>query len=190
MTFPAFEYIAPRDYLEIEARADRKHEYFDGRMYAMAGAGLDHNYITADLMRCIGNFLEGKDCDVLGADLRITTPEFNSYMYPDLSIICNGPVVQENSFDTVINPSVIIEVLSPSTRGYDMAFKFYFYKQIPSLKEYVVVDSTKHYVQVHRRRDDGLWEEAITIEDLNSVLHISTIDMQLPLKDIYRKVSF
>ena len=190
MAYPAFEFISPDEYLNIEIRADKKHEYFDGRMYAMSGASFDHNYIVSTLASKIGTYLDGKDCDVMIADLRVTTPQLDSFMYPDLTILCEEIKSKENTFDTLTNPTAIIEVMSPSTKGYDMAFKFHYYKQILSLKEYILVDSTKYFVQVHRRQNDVLWTEAINTEDINSSLTIGTIDMQLPLADIYRKVSF
>ena len=190
MAYPAFDFVTPDEYLNIEIRADKKHEYFDGRMYAMAGAGLNHNYVVSNLISNIGSFLKDKKCDIFVADLRITTPGFDSYMYPDLSIICDDVETQENSFDTVINPSVIIEVMSPSTKGYDMAVKFHYYKQIPSLPDYILIDSTKCFVQICRRDGDRSWADALNIEDMNSSLGINTVGIQLPLTDVYRKVSF
>ena len=190
MAHPAFDYITPAEYLEIEIRATEKHEYFDGRIYAMAGANLNHNFIVSNLSRKIGIFLDGKTCDLFGSHLRITTTSFDSYMYPDLSIICNDVEVQENSFDTVTNPSVIIEVMSPSTKGYDMAFKFHYYKHIPSLKEYILVDATRCFVQINKRKDVNAWDDAVNMEQMESSLTIHAIGMELPLGDIYRKVSF
>ncbi len=190
MAYPAFENITPNEYLEIEVRGSQKHEYFDGRIYAMAGAGLNHNYIVSNLWSKLSIFLEGKACKTFGSDMRITTPFLDSYMYPDLSIICNGVETQENGFDTIINPSVIIEVMSPSTKGYDMAFKFHYYKQIPSLQEYILIDSTRCFVQVNKRGRDNSWEGMPCIEEMNSSLVISTIEAQLLLSDIYNEVSF
>ena len=189
MTYPAFEYITPDEYLNIEIRADQKHEYFDGRIYAMAGAGFNHNYIVSNLASKIGSFLDGKNCDIMIADLRVTTPQFDSFMYPDLTILCEEIKSKESGFDTLTNPTAIIEVMSPSTKGYDMAFKFHYYKQIPSLKEYILVDSTQCFVRVYRTQESA-WQEAIDIEDMNLSLSINTIGMQLPLVDVYRKVSF
>ena len=188
MAFPAYQYITPDEYLWIEARALDKREYFDGRIYDMAGGSYDHNYIVANLMRKIGSFLEGKTCDIFVADLRVTTPQFDSFMYPDITILCEEIKSKENGFDTLTNPSVIIEVLSPSTKGYDMAFKFHYYKQIPSLQEYILVDSTRCFVQTNKRQN-GNWVTDET-ENKTASLNISTIDMQLPLTDVYRKVSF
>lgn len=189
MVFPAFGYLSPQEYFEIEKRAIEKHEYFDGRMYAMAGASLEHNIIVSNLMRKISIFLDGKSCDLYGSDLRVTTPSFDSFMYPDFSIVCEDLKVKEDGFDSVINPSVIIEVMSPSTKGFDMAFKFHFYKQIPSLKEYILIDSTRYFVQVNKKQHDGSWTQSDT-EDIDSSFSNGTIGMGLPLKDVYRKVSF
>jgi Uma2 family endonuclease len=188
MAFPAYQYLTPDDYLQIESRAIDKHEYFDGRIYDMAGGSYDHNFIVANLMKKIGYFLEGKSCEIFVADLRVTTPNFDSFMYPDITILCEEIKSKENGFDTLTNPSVIIEVLSPSTKGYDMAFKFHYYKQIPSLKEYILVDSTRCFVQTNIRKDSN-WITTDT-ESKDSSLHIDTIGMDLPFTDIYRKVSF
>lgn len=190
MANPAFNYITPNEYLEIEVRANEKHEYFDGRIYNMGGASFDHNFIVANLTKKMNIFLDGKSCDVYGSDLRVTTPEFDSFMYPDLTILCDEIKSKENGFDTLTNPTVIIEVMSPSTKGYDMAFKFHYYKQIPSLREYILVDSTRYFVQINKRGDDNLWEDAVNIEDSNSSLPINAIGMEVSLKDIYKRVSF
>ena len=190
MVYPAFDYVTPDEYLAIEVKAERKHEYFDGRVYAMAGAGFNHNYIVSNLASKIGNFLNGKNCDILIADLRVTTPQFDSFMYPDLTILCEDIRSKENGFDTLTNPTAIIEVMSPSTKGFDMAFKFHYYKQIPSLHEYILVDSTQCFVQTHMRQTDNSWMEVMSTDDMQSSLMISTIEMQLPLIDVYRKVSF
>jgi Uma2 family endonuclease len=190
MAYPAFEYVTPNEYLAIEIKAETRHEYFDGRIYAMAGANLNHNFIVSNLSRKIGIFLDDKSCNLFGSDLRITTPAFDSYMYPDLSIVCDEIQIQENSFDTVTNPSVIIEVMSPSTKGYDMAFKFHYYKQIASLQEYILVDSTRNFVQVNRKKDANTWIEAINIDDENSSFEIDAIGLQVQLKDVYRNVAF
>ena len=188
MANPAFDYITPGDYLAFEIKAAEKHEYFDGRIYAMAGATIDHNYIATTLSRKIGNFLEDKSCDIFGTDLRITSPGFNSFIYPDLTIVCGPIIKKESGFDTVTNPSVIIEVLSASTRGYDLAFKFHYYQQIPSLKEYIVVDSTRPFVLVNKKQGND-WVRA-EINDINSSFFIETIEFELPLKEVYRKVSY
>jgi Uma2 family endonuclease len=190
MASPAFKYLTPDEYLEIEVRAGEKHEYFDGRIYAMGGLSFDHNFIVSDLTKRMNIFLDGKPCDVYGSDLRITTPQFDSFMYPDLTIVCEEIKSKENGFDTLTNPTAIIEVMSPSTKGYDMAFKYHFYKQIPSLKEYILIDSTRYFVQVNKRKNDSAWEDAVNIEHANSSFTIQSIGMEVSLTDIYKRVSF
>jgi Uma2 family endonuclease len=190
MGYPAFKYISPEEYLSIEIRAHLKHEYFEGRIYDMAGASFDHNFIVSNITGKLNIFLDGKGCNVFGSDLRITSPGFDSFMYPDITILCDEIKSKENGFDTATNPTAIIEVMSPSTRGYDMAFKFHYYKQIPSLQEYILVDSTRHFVQINRRKNESSWEGPVNIEDENLSFIINTIGLEIPLKGVYRNVSF
>lgn len=190
MAYPAFEYVTPTEYLEKEIRANEKHEYFDGRIYNMGGASFDHNFIVADLTRRMNIFLDGKPCDVFGSDLRVTTPQMNSFMYPDITILCGEIQRKENEFDTLTNPNAIIEVMSPSTKGYDMAFKFHYYKQIPSLQEYILIDSTGYFVQISQRLTNGLWADPVMIDDVNSSFTIKAIGMTVSLKQLYSRVSF
>src|SRR5216683_4009465 len=110
---------SPREYLIRERKAKDKHEYFEGDIIALAGASLAHNRIVANLMRSVGNILAGKRCEILPSDIRITTPSGKAYMYPDATIVCGQPEMADNKFDTLLNPKVIFEVLSPSTADHD-----------------------------------------------------------------------
>jgi Uma2 family endonuclease len=188
MAYPAFDYISPQDYLEMEVRSNERHEYFDGRIYAMSGASYNHNYIVSNLVKKISSLLDDKDCDFFVSDQRVASPLMDSFVYPDITILCDQIESKENGFDTLTNPSVIIEVMSPSTKGYDMAFKYHYYKQIQSLKEYVLIDSTQIYTQINSRNGDQ-WSSVIN-EDTNGSLCIKTIGLEMSFKDIYRKVSF
>jgi len=153
----------------------------------MAGAREAHNSIVANLIGEFHAFLKGKKCRVFPSDCRVSTPSANSYMYPDVSIVCDETEKRENEFDTVTNPSVIIEVLSDSTRDKDRGYKFFYYQQIPSLKEYILVDSMSYFVQCIYRQPDDSWKfEAIN--DINASISIRTIGLVLPLKDIYDRV--
>jgi len=189
MAATALKYISPKEYLEAEVLADEKHEYFDGNIVAMAGAREAHNRIVANLMRDIGVFLKGKGCDLFPSDLRIATPSANSYMYPDASIVCGDIEKKDGEFDVCTNPSVIIEVMSDSTRDKDRGFKFFYYQQIPSVKEYILIDSLSYYVQSIRRQQNDLWQFE-TIENMDVSLNIPSIGLSLPLVDIYYRVSF
>jgi Uma2 family endonuclease len=179
-----YNYISPEEYLEIERVAEYKNEYYYGQILAMSGASLKHNRIDGNIIASIGNFLKGKDCQVLPSNMRVSTPSHDSYMYPDVSIVCGEPQLEDNKFDTLLNPAVIFEILSPSTRSIDKGRKFFFYRQILSLKEYIMIDSLKRFIQVARKQMDESWK----FEDLNenhANLHIQTINYHLPLSEIY-----
>ena len=187
MGFPAFKYTTPEDYLEMEKSAFEKHEYFRGEVVAMAGANEVHLRINRNLVGEIYGYLKGKGCEVFGADYRVTTPLSDSYMYPDAMIVCGPTIKKEGCFDTLTNPSVIIEVLSPSTRGYDKSYKLIYYMQIPSLREYILVDSLRYSVTTFRKTEDGTWD-IFTTEDIDATHTIESIQLKLPMKDIYYMV--
>jgi Uma2 family endonuclease len=156
-----------------------------GYIQAMSGARLAHNQIAINLYSRIGSYLENKECQILPSDMRVSTPSHETYMYPDAQIVCGRPQMEDDSFDTLINPSVIIEILSPSAQHIDKGRKFFFYHQIPSLKEYIMIDSKKRFIQAARRQHEDLWK----FEDLNETvptLEIQTIQFSLSLDDIYR----
>jgi Uma2 family endonuclease len=183
---PAFKYnyVAPEDYLAAERASEEKHEYYDGQVLAMSGAGLRHNQIEVNLITSMKNFLKGKTCSVLPGNMRVSTPAQDAYMYPDALIVCGEPALQDNVFDALLNPSVIFEILSPSTRGIDKGRKLFFYQRIPSLREYIVIDSQKRFVQLARKQPNGSWlfEE---ISDVAGSLFIQTIDFTVLLEEIY-----
>ncbi|HVU59042.1 MAG TPA: Uma2 family endonuclease [Puia sp.] len=177
---------SPREYLFRERKAKDKHEYFEGDIIALAGASLAHNRIVANLMRSVGNVLAGLRCEILPSDIRITTPSATAYMYPDATIVCGPPEMADHKFDTITNPKVIFEVLSPSTADHDRKKKFFFYQQIPSFREYVLIDSTQYLIEVGTKQGEG-WEFE-GIEDPEGHLSLSSIKAQIPLVNIYRNV--
>ncbi|HRG48514.1 MAG TPA: Uma2 family endonuclease [Leptospiraceae bacterium] len=124
------------EYLELERNADFKSEYYNGEIFAMAGASLIHNEIVANLISIFNQFLKDKPCDVYPSDLRLRVEKSGLYTYPDITIVCGKAELLDNQFDTLKNPTVLIEVLSDSTEKYDRGQKFSFYRKIPSLKEY------------------------------------------------------
>lgn len=186
---PALKYnfLSPAEYLMAERSSDEKHEFYDGLVLAMSGASLKHNKISMNLSIKIGSYLEGKDCNILAADMRVSNPNQDAYMYPDALIVCGEPQLEDDKFDTLLNPSVIFEILSPSTRSIDKGRKFFFYNQIPSLQEYIMIDSLKQFIQLARKQPDGSWmfEQVI---DPAAALFIRSIQFQLPLSEIYTGV--
>ena len=189
MAYPALKYISAEEYLAAEKDAFEKHEYFKGEVVAMAGASEKHNRIVGNLITEIGQYLKGGNCRVYPSDFRVTTPLSDSYMYPDVSIVCGPAEMKDGSFDTLTNPSVIIEVMSERTANNDKGYKYFFYLQIPSLREYILVDSARHHVEVIRLQSDRKWE-IIKTDDADGLVSIESIGMQLSMTDVYYEVAF
>jgi Uma2 family endonuclease len=184
MGLPEILYISEKDYLETERLALEKHEYYKGEVFAMSGASIAHNKIFSNSFLDIGNQLKGKNCQPYGSDLRIHIPKNTLFTYPDISIICGEVATTDDKFDTITNPSVIIEILSSSTRNYDKGEKFTLYREIDSLQEYILIDSERIIVEKFIRNADNSWQltEYKTIEQSFS---ITTVGIEMHLLDIY-----
>ncbi len=172
------------EYLEFERNAEDKHEYYQGEVFAMSGAKLAHNIATGNLYFGLRKRLEGKSCNPFNSDQRIYIPENSLFTYPDISIICGDILTKDNDELNAINPTVIVEVLSSSTRNYDMGGKFDLYRDIPTLKEYILVDSEAVKAYAFRINETGHWEleEYKRAED---TLEIKVLQLSIPLSEIY-----
>ncbi len=179
--------FTPAEYLMIEDRADYKSEYYQGQIYAMAGGTVRHSQISSNIITLLSNALSNKPCRVFNSDLRLNVQDNGLYTYPDVMVICGKVELLPDRQDTVTNPVLIVEVLSESTRDYDMTFKFELYRSLPSLEHYLLVDSDKVLVRYFRRVGDGQWlmHELIGMDDVLDVVHL---DMQLTLAQIYHAV--
>jgi Uma2 family endonuclease len=187
MQSPALNYMSAADYLTIERNATEKHELLQGQVVAMAGASLAHNEIVANVLGNIKAFLKKKPCRVYPSDLRVHIKSKETFTYPDVTIVCGKPEMLDDQFDTITNPAVIVEVMSRSTQQTDRGSKFFFYMQIPSLKEYILISSTGLFVQTALRQPDGSWKfEEIT--DINASLPVTSINHQIALSEIYDHV--
>lgn len=189
MAIPAIKYTSPHEYLALERTSKEKHEYFEGKVLAMTGASLAHNDIVANLIREIGLLLKDRPCRILPSDLRVSVPSGESYMYPDAVIVCGQPEMEDDKFDTLKNPVVIFEILSPSTEDHDRGKKFFFYRQIPSFSEYILVDTTRRFVELSRRQDDGSWVFGV-VSDPEGYVPIAAIQGKISMDEIYRNVQF
>lgn len=185
---PALAYNKERmsieEYLEMENAADEKHEYYKGEIFAMSGAKMPHNKITSNLLIALGLKLKGKKCQPYGSDARIHIESNTLFTYPDISIICGEIITLNNDDYNVLNPTVIIEVLSKSTKNYDRGEKFKLYRDIVTLKEYLLVDSESIHIEVFRLNENGHWE----LEEYNSLTEtviIKAIDETVILSEIY-----
>lgn len=185
---PKYKYISPEDYLVMERASQEKHEYFKGDIFAMSGASWEHNVIAKNISTIILPFLKGSPCDMFGSDLRIHIPENTLYTYPDFSIICGKPEVTDKEKDTAVKPSVIIEILSKSTKDYDRGSKFMLYRSIKTLKEYITIDSLSFSVEIFTRQENNTWLLS-EFKQLSDSFVISTINLTLQLKDVYEDVS-
>lgn len=173
-----------QEYLEMENAATEKHEYYRGDIFAMSGAKVRHNTIARNLLVSFGSKLKGKKCQPYGSDQRIHIPLNTLFTYPDISIICGELITLNNDDWNVLNPTVIIEVLSPSTKNYDRGEKFKLYRDISTLKEYMLVDSESIHIEVFRLNEKNHWE----LEEYNSLsdqVPIKVIGEDILLSEIY-----
>ncbi|HEV7782799.1 MAG TPA: Uma2 family endonuclease [Chitinophagaceae bacterium] len=185
------------EYLRIERLSPERNEFYKGEIFcmpghgellAMSGAGRNHNEIFTNMFGEFVQQLKGRTCRPYGPDLRMHIPENTLYTYPDISIYCKSPVDGPED-DIAINPTVIIEILSPSTRNYDLGGKFDLYRDIPTLREYVLVDTETMKISVFRLNASVHWE----LEEYKSakdILQVRSVDVKIPVAVIYEEVKF
>ena len=180
--------LTPEEYLAIERRAEYKSEYYDGEMFALAGASEKHNLITLNIVSTIHAALKEKPCKAYASDMRVRVPVVGLYTYPDIAVVCGKAEFDDAIKDTLLNPVLIIEVLSESTEAYDRGKKFEYYRMIPSLREYVLVAQDRRCVEVFTREDfRWIFTEAGRERDY---VELSSIGWTLLLPDVYSKVEF
>ncbi len=181
--------LTPLEFLEFERKAEEKHEYLDGEIFAMSGAKRNHNKITINLSGLIWQHLKGKDCESYSNDMRVFVPRSGLYTYPDLVVVCGEPQFQDDVHDTLLNPVMLIEVLSDSTEGYDRGRKFQHYRSIESLDEYVLVSQNEARIEKYIKQGDGFWvlSEAV---GLDSEITLDAISCTMPLAEVYDKINF
>ena len=188
MSLPGTALIAASEYLEIERKAEIKSEYINGRMYAMSGASRRHNLIALNAGGEIRQQLRGRDCEAYAADMRVKVSPTGMYTYPDVVAVCGNPQFEDAHLDTLLNPTVLVEVLSESTEAYDRGEKFAHYRRLESLREYVLVAQNKIRIE-HYRRDGEEWVLS-EISDPHGTLHLPSIDCHVAVAAIYEKVEF
>ncbi len=182
-------YLSPEDYLEIERQAEFKSQYFDGEMFAMSGASEAHNLIVANTLGEIRQHLKKRPCKVYANDMRVKVSPTGLYTYPDVVVVCGPARFEDTHLDTLLNPTLIIEVLSASTEAYDRGRKFAQYRGLESLMEYVLIAQDGPQVECYRRQPDQHWVLTES-QGLDSVVRLPAIDCELPLAEIYAKVDF
>lgn len=179
--------LTPEEYLEIERNAEFKSEYYNGEMFALAGASYVHNRITRNISKALGLQLKGKVCEEFQSDLKIKEKISGLFTYPDVVVIRGEPEFYDDEKDVVVNPAVIMEVLSKSTETYDRGFKFELYRRIETLKDYFMVSQDKISIEYYTRNDDDSWTLK-EFKKINQNIEIKSIGCILELKDVYYKV--
>jgi len=179
-------YITPEEYLASERKATFKNEYLNGEILAMSGASFAHTLITLDIATELNIQLRGRECQVITNDMRVKTGPKGPYFYPDVVVFCGEPQFEDNVFDTLLNPILVIEVLSPSTEAYDRGEKFAHYQALASLKEYILVSQDRVRVE-HYRLIKTQWVQT-EFQAPEEVLPLVSIECELPLRHIYRRV--
>jgi len=175
-----------QDYLAFERQSETKNDYLDGEIFAMTGASRVHNLITGNIFGEIWSQLKGRPCEVYSESMRVRTPG-DLFTYPDVIVVCSEPEFIDGEFDTLLNPTMIVEVLSTSTEGYDRGVKSSRYRSIPSLSEYVLVGQDRIHIEHFLRQSADRWllEE---FSDLGLTLELSSIGCRLPLAEVYDRV--
>ena len=180
--------VSPEEYLAAERSATFKSEYYQGAVYAMAGASNAHNLVNLNAATALNIALRERDCTVRVSNMRLQVRENGLYTYPDLSVVCGPPqFVPDKYLDTLLNPIVLAEVLSGSTGGYDRVGKFILYKDIPTLRHYLLIESTQPIVRLATWREPRVWAFD-TFEGLAAVVPLPALGVELALADSYRKV--
>lgn len=178
------------DYLAIEREAiDEKNEYAAGRVYAMTGASYNHNLVVSNLVAELRIQLKGRPCAVLSSDMRVRIESADACKYPDIVALCDEPRFYDGRRDVLMNPALLIEVLSPSTEAYDRGGKFAVYRTLPSLRKYVLVAQDRLSVEVFARQQGGRWLLS-AFGTLDDKVELDSIQCRIPVRDIYDKVRF
>jgi len=179
--------ISLEDYLAAERQAETKSEYLDGEVFAMSGASREHNLITWNLSGILYAQLKGRGCEAYSGDMRVHIPATGLYTYPDLVIVCGEPRFDGSDLDTLLNPTLLIEVLSPSTEGYDRGKKAAHYRTLGSLREYLLVSQEEVRAELLTRQEEGHWllSEASRREE---TIPLASIGCTLHLADVYERV--
>lgn len=180
-------YVTPAEYLATERKREFKSEYWRGELYAMAGASEHHNLITTNVVAGLHTQLRGRSCKVYPSDMRVKVSVTGLYTYPDVVAVCGKAQFEDEDNDTLLNPTMVVEVLSKSTETYDRGRKFENYRTLDSLTEYVMIAQDRAHVEHYVRQPDNQWllSEA---KDLTNVIELPTIQCTLALVDVYDKV--
>lgn len=180
--------LTPEEYLALDRQSEYKNEYFEGEVFAMTGASRRHNLISVNIASSLNAQLAERECEVYVSDMRVKVGRTGLYTYPDVVAVCGSPQFEDNQVDTLLNPVVVLEVLSKSTEGYDRGDKFEHYRTVESLSEVILVAQDKYHLEQYARQSDNHWLLSET-NNLEDTIKLSSINCELSLRAIYRKVA-
>jgi Uma2 family endonuclease len=179
--------ISPEEYLALEREAEYKSEYLGGEIFAMTGASREHNLITTNIVGELRQQLKGKPCEVYPSDMRVKVQAAGLYTYPDVVVVCGDPLFEDDYVDTLLNPTLIVEVLSTSTESYDRGKKFGYYRTVESDTEYLLVAQDEYKVEQYVRQPDGRWLLS-DIRSLDGTVELLSVPCAVSLREIYDRV--
>ncbi len=180
-------YITPQEHEQIEQETGVKHEWYDGEVFAMAGGTSEHSRIAGNIYTSLDNQLDGQPCEPWNSDRQVKIPSRRAVPYPDVTVSCPPYEYDEQHRNALLNPRVIVEVLSPSTEKYDREGKFDLYKQIATLSDYILVASDCRRIEHYARHDDNAWLQRVAAHN-NECIEIESIGCRLCLDDVYKRL--
>ncbi len=181
--------MSGEEYLAFERASDEKHEYRNGQIVAMSGARRSHNVISTNISGLLWQHLKGKSCETYAGDMRVYLPSEDLYAYPDVVVVCGEPEFQDEVFDTLLNPVVLVEILSETTEAYDRGDKSHSYRKIASLREYLLVSQNQMQIEKYTKHGDGFWM-LTDVSGPEGEVPLESIECTLRLSEIYDKVVF
>jgi Uma2 family endonuclease len=180
--------LTPAEYLAFERASAEKHEYADGEIFAMAGCSREHSLITGNVYGELRSALLDRPCELHTSDMRVQIAARGRYLYPDASVVCGEPIFEDSEIDTLVNPKLIVEVLSDSTEAYDRGDKFEQYRSLPSFTDYLLISQKAKRVEHFQRQPDGNGRWLLTIAGRGAAITIASIGVTLEIERLYLKV--
>ena len=182
-------FLTPEQYLELERKAEHRSEYWQGQMFAMSGATRSHNLIGGNVFGQVREQLRGRPCEPYTSDMRVMASNASLYAYPDVTVVCGPPQFLENRQDTLLNPTLIIEVLSPSTEAYDRGRKFERYRTIASLRQYLLIAQDRIQADLYTRQSEEKWV-LTSFNGRENFVELESVGCRLSLAECYERVDF
>ncbi|MGB3548479.1 MAG: Uma2 family endonuclease [Saprospiraceae bacterium] len=190
MDAQTLSHLSPREYVQLERDTNTKYEYHDGMVYSMAGGTANHGLVCGNVFGELrsGLLAKGSRCEVLNSEIKLSIAEGNRYLYPDTMVICGKIERSPTSIEAVTNPTLVVEVLSKSTADYDRGDKFFLYRQLPTLQQYVLVEPDRPQVDIYTRRGD-LWHIS-RVTNMDELVSFASLGIEVPLSKLYRNIEF